>query len=128
MARALYGFALPLDVYIPALPRYRDTGVLNMTAPEFSALRLSSVLPGNGVLEYLHRRCGEQDVYYFINTRDSDFVGEVFLKGQHRTLWLCDPATGEKQPMGAESVVRHDCLYSRVMLQLPAVSSRFILS
>ncbi|MBQ7338882.1 MAG: hypothetical protein IJW40_10595 [Clostridia bacterium] len=127
VSRALYSFDLPLDVYIPAKPRHAATGALGNPYPEFAALGLDHILPGGGMLEHIHKHRDGCDVYYFGNSADRDFMGEVLLRGEHDRLVLCDPHTGQMQPLPYERVVRHGSPYTRVTLQIPAVTSRFVL-
>jgi hypothetical protein len=126
VTRTLDAFAVPPDVEIPALRRYRECGVLGMSYPEFSGLNLPWVLPHGGVLEYTHKRCGQNDMYYFVNTRDQAFAGDVFLRGVHKTLHMYDPMTERTWEAAGEMVLRHDCSYTRFTLELPKVSSLFV--
>ena len=128
ITRTLEAFAVPPDVDIPDMPRYRECGILGMPYPEFSGLRLPWVLPGGGVLEYMHKRCGQHDMYYFVNTRDSAFAGDVYLRGVHKALQTYDPMTEQTTDVVGEVVLRHGCSYTRFTLALPKISSLFVFS
>ena len=127
LSRVLYAFELPLAVYIPQMPRRHATGLLGSPYPEYAALGADDVLCA-GVPEYHHRETENGHIYFFGNSTDDAFSGEVYLRGEHRTLWLYDPAADVCEPLPYTRVMRHATPYCRVWLTLDGVSARFILA
>ncbi len=128
VARALWGFALPFDVIIPAMPRFADTGALSNPYPEFATLGLHRGIPGGGMFRYLHKVRQGCDIYFFGNATDVDFSDEVLLRGVHKRLTLCDPHTGAVTPLPRETVCHHGEEYTKIRLCVPGVRARFVLA
>ncbi len=128
VARSLYDLGLAQDVYIPAMPRRAATGILGSPYPEFAALGLDHVIPGGGMLSHIHKTVDGCELYYFGNSMDTDFEGEVLLRGDYQSLVRCDPATGACEPLPYSQAIRHGCSYSRIHLHVGAISACFILA
>lgn len=125
--RALLQFDLPLDVVIPAMPRFAEIGALGNPYPEFAVLDLNHAIPGGGMLEHLHKRRGGRDLYYFGNSTRTDFEGEVFLRGRFSALTQYDPHTGRYTPLPWTQVLRHGSSYAKIQLHIPAIRSCFVI-
>lgn len=127
LASILSGFSVPLDIYIPEMPRFICTGALNNAYPEFVALGLHRAVPGDGMLGHLHKRRGKNDIFYFGNSTNLAFCGEVLLRGEHRLL-CCNPHTGQITPVSSDTTRKNGENYTRFVLSLPADQVRVLLS
>ncbi len=127
LANILAGFEVAYDICIPEMPRFICTGALNNAYPEFVALGLHRAVPGDGMLGHLHKWLDGHDVFYFGNSTNRAFCGEVFLRGEHRLL-SCNPHTGEIAPVSSDTVQKSGAAYTRFVLSLPADQARLLLS
>lgn len=121
---ALEALALPFDVYLPAMPRLESTGALNAIYPEFKRIGLHLSFPGGGMLDHIHKRFGDTDVYYFSNTTAEDYNHHVLLRGA-LAVEEWDPQTGETRERHAKFLSYRGMIYTDLRLTLPADTSLF---
>ena len=80
--RALDSFRLPYDITITDMPRYESTGALNTVYPIFKKLGLSHHLPNGGMINRIHKRRGDTEIYYVSNTMTSRLDSPIVLRGR----------------------------------------------
>ena len=93
IADILLSFGIAYDVYMEHMPRMESTGALNTNYPEYCMLGLSSSIRGGGMLNYIHKRRDELDIYFFSNATDNGYNGDVYMFGEH-TPRMWDIASG----------------------------------
>lgn len=82
--------------------------------------------PAEKELNYIHKVCNDQSIYYFANLKDRPYQGEVTLKG-HLVPWLLNPHTGSKQTAKYKHQMQSGSKVTSVTLSLGANSSGFII-
>ena len=122
--RALISFALPLDIYLPGMPRTEIIGALNSNYPEFSTVGLHRSMPGGGMLNHIHKHYDDCDVYYFTNTTFADYNHHVLLRGAF-SIEEWNPHTGEVRQRSSKLLSYRDTLYTTLRLDLKQCSSTF---
>lgn len=80
--RALESFRIPYDITVTDMPRYESTGALNTVYPVFRKLGLSHHLPNGGMINHIHKRHGDVDVYYVSNTTSTTLKSPMILRGK----------------------------------------------
>lgn len=124
---ALNSFDIAYDMYLPDMPRLQCTGALNNPYFEFQRLGLNYYIPGGGMLNHIHKRHGNIDVYYFSNTTDVDYENYVLLKGAiSPEAW--DPHAVTVMPLDFRYVKWKNEIYTRIELNLRHSASIFIIS
>ena len=127
LSDAIHSFELPLDIYIPDMPKLECIGALNSVYPEFEALGLANYIPGGGMLNHIHKRRDDCDIYYFSNTTNDPFDSYLLLRGRlSPEEW--DPYTGKTHPLAHSSVDFRDTHYTRIPVSLPPSGSILIVS
>lgn len=127
LSHILNSFDLPQDIYLPTMPRCVTVGALNNAYPEFRALGLHRSIPGGGMLEHIHKRFGDTDVYFFGNTSDKPFQGKALLRGLY-SLWMHDPHTGTTEKVPVRYARMHNDYYTQLELKLSPVQSLLFIS
>lgn len=123
----LQSFHVPLDMYMPEMPRFECIGAFNNSQGEFIRLGLGDFVPGGGMISRIHKQRGDLDIYFFANTTDRDYGDTVYLRGIHSfDCW--DPHTGATSRLGAHYVRFHGEVYTRTRLHVPAERSVFLIS
>jgi hypothetical protein len=125
---AINAFSLPLDLYLPDMPRLECIGALNAPYREFKKLGLERHIPGGGLLNHLHKRVGGLDLYYFTNTTDHIFDSHVLLRGSiYPEEW--NPHTGKIHKISDyETTLYQGELYTRIPIRLEPNQSTFFVS
>lgn len=82
LAKALESFDVPFDIVIPNMMRYEATGSLNTIYPVFSKLGISNHFSGGGMINHIHKKRGDVNVYYISNTTDTVFSSAIKLRGE----------------------------------------------
>jgi len=100
---ALDSFKLPFDITISNMMRYESTGSLNTIYPVFKKLGLMSHLPSGGMINHIHKKRGDIDIYYIANTTDIAVSSQIKLRGD-MILEEWNPHTGKMR--------RLPCVYS----------------
>lgn len=124
---AIGSFDIPYDMYLPGMPKLECTGSLNTPYFEFMSLGLTNSIPGGGMVNHIHKRHGNTDVYYFSNTTERDYESHVMLRGAlSPEKW--DPHAVTIEPLDFEYVMWKNEIYTRIDLHLKRASSLFIIS
>ena len=126
VSEALHSFALPLDIYMPDMPRLECVGALNSVFPEFRALGLAESIPGGGMLNHIHKKRGNTDIYYFSNTTSNPFNSYLLLRGElNPEEW--NPHVGKIRAVEHSIVTFRDEVYTKIALNLgPSESILFV--
>ena len=123
----LQSFHVPLDMYMPEMPRFECIGAFNNSHNEFIHLGLDDFVPGGGMISRIHKRRGDLDIYFFANTTDRDYGDTVYIRGIHAfDRW--DPHTGKSNRLGSLYVRYRGEIYTRTRLYVPANRAVFLIS
>ncbi len=123
----LQSFRVPLDMYMPEMPRFECIGAFNNSVGEFIRLGLGDFVPGGGMISRIHKQRGDLDIYFFANTTDRDYHDTVYLRGIH-FLDCWDPHTGSTGRLPTHYVKYRDEIYTRTNLHVPADRAVFLIS
>lgn len=93
---ALEEFDVSYDISLPEMARYESTGALNAVYPVFKKLGLSNHLPNGGMINHIHKKRGDIDIYYISNTTTQKLKSPLILKG-HLNLEEWNPHTGKSR-------------------------------
>jgi hypothetical protein len=85
------------------MPKYRSTGALNTSYPVFKKLGFSHRLPNGGMINHIHKRQGEIDIYYVSNTTSVILNSPIMLRGE-MDIEKWDPHTGSIESVKAVTV------------------------
>lgn len=123
----LQSFHVPLDMYMPEMPRFECIGAFNSSVDEFIRLGLADFVPGGGMISRIHKQRGDLDIYFFANTTDRDYGDTVYIRGIHSfDRW--DPHTGKTARLGTHYVRYRGETYTRTRLYVPAERAVFLIS
>ncbi|MBE6701936.1 MAG: hypothetical protein E7585_00770 [Ruminococcaceae bacterium] len=122
--QALNSFSLPFDIYLPGMPRLEITGALNSVYPEFRTIGLHRRMPGGGMLNHIHKRYDDCEIYYFSNTTVADYNHHVLLRGAF-TVEEWNPHTGKTQARNSKLLSYQGEVYTTLRLTLKQCSSTF---
>ena len=123
----LQSFHVPLDMYMPEMPRFECIGGFNNSYAEFIRLGLADFVPGGGMISRIHKRRGDLDIYFFANTTDRNYGDTVYVRGIHAfDRW--DPHTGKSIRLGSLYVRYRGEIYTRTRLYVPANRAVFLIS
>ena len=121
---ALNSFGVAFDTYLPGMPRFECTGALNSIFPEFQAIGLHRTMPGGGMLNHIHKKHGEADIYYFSNTTVNDYNHHVLLRGAFNVEeW--NPHTGKMHGRTCGFLRYRGEIYTTLRLTLDSCTSTF---
>ena len=121
---ALNSFGVAFDTYLPGMPRFECTGGLNLIFPEFHTIGLHRTMPGGGMLNHIHKKHGEADIYYFSNTTNADYNHHVLLRGAFAVEeW--NPHTGKMHGRTCGFLRYQGEIYTTLRLTLESCSSTF---
>lgn len=121
---ALNSFALPYDIYLPGMPRLECTGGLNSIYPEFHTIGLHRCIPGGGMLNHIHKKNEDHEVYYFSNTTEKEYNHHVLLRGAFAVEeW--NPHTGGIRQRTCGFLSYRGEIYTTLRLTLAPGSSTF---
>lgn len=123
----LQSFHVPLDMYMPDMPRFECIGAFNNPKGEFMRLGLADFVPGGGMISRIHKQRGDLDIYFFANTTDRDYEDIIYLRGIHH-LDRWDPHTGATRRLSGHYVRYRDEIYTRTSLHVPAEHAVFLIS
>ena len=127
ITKALCAFDIPYDMFLPDMPRLEGTGALNTPYFEFVRLGLIYSIPGGGMLNHIHKRHGNTDVYYFSNTTERNYDNFVLLRGAiSPEEW--DPHSVTVKDLPYKYVSYKGEIYTRVELKIRHCASVFIIS
>ncbi len=121
---ALNSFALPFDIYLPGMPRLECTGALNCIFPEFRTIGLDRTIPGGGMLNHIHKKYDDCDLYYFSNTTKATYNHHVLLRGAF-SVEEWNPHTGAITQRQSKLLSYKGELYTNLRLTLGSCTSTF---
>ncbi len=127
LKRILYSLKIPFDVYMSNLPDQMGYDSLNDIYPNFSRMGFDVAFPGGGMVNHIHKKRSDVDIYFFSNTTDKKYNGYVFLKGAHCPTCL-DPSTGKRSSASYKYVNFNGEVYTALRLSLDASQCVFVLS
>ena len=123
----LQSFQIPLDVYMPEMPRFECIGAFNNPHSEFSRLGLGDFVPGGGMISHIHKRRDDMDIYFLANSTGRSYTDVVYIRGIHDfDLW--NPHTGSTRHLVSLHVRYRGEIYTRIDLHIPAERSIFLVS
>lgn len=118
-------FKIPYDVYLPFMPRVECPGAFNLNYPEFAHLGLNEYFPGSGMINHIHKRRGNIDIYYFSNTTEKAYNNYAMIRGKHvPEEW--NPHTGKIRKLEYEYVTSRGITYTRFLMDLTPSEARLI--
>ena len=123
----LQSFHVPLDIYMPEMPRFECIGAFNNSHNEFIRLGLGDFVPGGGMITRIHKQRGELNIYFFANTTDRHYSDTVYLRGIH-SLDRWDPHTGASHRPSVSYVRYRGEVYTRTSLHIPPERALFLIS
>ncbi len=127
VANALAAFDLPYDVIIENMPRLECTGALNNHFPEFKLLGLTEGIHGGGLCNHIHKRRGNCDIFYFSNSSNVDYNGNILLRGMMKPEEM-NPATGKIRKLRSTKIDRNGEVYTKIPMEIRSGESVFIVS
>jgi hypothetical protein len=123
----LQSLHIPLDMYMPEMPRFECIGAFNNPHNEFLRLGLGDFVPGGGMISRIHKQRGDLDIFFFANTTDRDYGDTIYIRGIHSfDRW--DPHTGKTSRLGTHYVRYRDEIYTRTRLYVPVDRAVFLIS
>lgn len=118
-------FKIPYDIYLPFMPRVECPGAFNLSYPEFAHLGLHERFPGSGMINHIHKRRGNIDIYYFSNTTEKAYNNYAMIRGKHiPEEW--NPHTGKIRKLEYEYVTSRNMTYTRFLMDLTPSEARLI--
>ncbi|MBQ4112194.1 MAG: hypothetical protein IJD38_05295 [Clostridia bacterium] len=123
----LQSFHVPLDMYMPEMPRFECIGAFNNPYTEFLRLGLDEFIPGGGMISHIHKQRGDLGIFFFANTTDRDYGDTVYIRGIH-SFERWDPHTGKTSRLGSFYVRYRGEIYTRTRLYVPAERAVFLVS
>ena len=123
----LQSFHIPLDMYMPEMPRFECIGAFNNSHNEFIRLGLGDFVPGGGMISRIHKQRGDLNIYFFANTTDRNYDDTVYLRGIH-FLDCWDPHTGSTNRLSSYYVKYRNEIYTRTNLHVSAERAVFLIS
>lgn len=121
---ALNSFELPFDIYLPGMPRLECTGAINCVFPEFRTIGLDRTIPGDGMLNHIHKKYEGHELYYFSNTTKATYNHHVLLRGAFAVEeW--NPHTGKITERQSKLLSYKGELYTNLRLTLTPCTSAF---
>lgn len=122
--QALNSLGLAFDIYLPGMPRLECTGALNSIFPEFHTVGLHRTIPGGGMLNHIHKKYDDCDLYYFSNTTNAVYNHHVLLRGAFQVEeW--NPHTGVIVPRHSKLLSYQGQFYTNLRLTLESCRSTF---
>jgi hypothetical protein len=123
----LQSFHVPLDIYMPEMPRFECIGAFNNPRNEFIRLGLGDFVPGGGMISRIHKQRGDLHIFFFANTTNRDYSDTIYIHGIHSfDRW--DPHTGKTCRLGSHCVRYRGEIYTRTHLYVPAERAVFLIS
>ena len=123
--KALEDTGVNWDIIIGNMPSVEDNGILNLYYPLYMNLGDETVNRFGGMLNYIHRKYHDLDVYYISNTTKSKYEGVVSVRGD-LTLEEWDPRNGKIRRLNSTHKVIGGSDYTEVELKLDSASSVFL--
>lgn len=110
------------DVVIGNMPRIQNSGILNLALPMFVKMNVIS----GGVFNYIHRKHAGCDIYYFSNSTNTPYKGNVSLRGEYTACEEWNPHTGKIKKISIEYTDIKEAAYTLLEVSLESAASIFI--
>lgn len=117
----------PLDVYMSNLPAMMNTNGFNTTYPEFTGLGMNKFIPYGGIINHLHKKHGNVDVYFFSNTTHEKYNGTAYLRGKMKPHFY-NPFTGARKYLPYRHINHKGYVYTAIPLGLDHGDAVFIVT
>lgn len=117
----------PLDVYMSNLPAVMNTNGFNTTYPEFTGLGMNKFIPYGGIINHLHKKHGNIDVYFFSNTTHEKYSGVAYLRGKMKPRFY-NPFTGRVKYLPYRHINHKGYVYTAITLGLNHGDAVFIVT
>ena len=113
----LQSFDVPLDMYMPHMPRFDSLGCFNTAYNDFARLGFTDFIPGGGMISHVHKKRDGLDIFFIANTTDRVYDEYVYLRGVFDpSRW--DPHTGTTHDILPHYVRSRGEIYTKVHLTL----------
>lgn len=117
----------PLDVYMSNLPVVMNTNGFNTTYPEFTGLGMNKFIPYGGIINHLHKKNGNVDVYFFSNTTHEKYSGVAYLRGKMQPRFY-NPFNGARKFLPYKYINHKGYVYTAITLGLDHGDAVFIVT
>ena len=117
----------PLDVYMSNLPAVMNTNGFNTTYPEFTGLGMNKFIPYGGIINHLHKKHGNIDVYFFSNTTHEKYKGVAYLRGKMKPRFY-NPSNGKRRHLPYKYVNHKGYVYTAITLGIEHGDAVFIVT
>ena len=117
----------PLDVYMSNLPAVMNTNGFNTTYPEFTGLGMNKYIPYGGIINHLHKKHGNIDVYFFSNTTHEKYNGVAYLRGKMKPRFY-NPFSGRAKYLPYRHINHKGYVYTAITLGLDHGDAVFIVT
>ena len=117
----------PLDVYMSNLPVVMNTNGFNTTYPEFTGLGMNKFIPYGGIINHLHKKHGNIDVYFFSNTTHEKYKGVAYLRGKMKPRFY-NPFNGARKYLPYRHINHKGYVYTAITLGLDHGDAVFIVT
>jgi len=124
--QALQSFDIPFDVVADDMPRIPDSSIMNLPLPMMNHFHPEDTV--GGVFNYLHRRLGGCDIYFFANSTNRNYESTVNLRGRFSQCEEWDPHTGKIRKLTVSHYTMQGEEYTTLQLKLPSSLSTFIIA
>lgn len=130
LGRTLNSFGVSFDFGMSNMIRYESTGSLNTIYPVFKQLGLSSHLPSGGMVDHIHKKRDDIDIYYIINTTTLPVSSTVKLRGE-LSIEEWNPHTGKTKRLlctyKSEQCTDGEVTFTEALLEIPSEKSTFLI-
>lgn len=124
LKNCLQSFDVPLDMYMPHMPRFDSLGCFNTAYSDFAQLGFTDFIPGGGMISHIHKKRDGLDIFFIANTTDRVYDEYVYLRGVFDpSRW--DPHTGATHDILPHYVRSRGEVYTKVHLTLGEDSAVF---
>lgn len=110
------------DVIISNMPRIQNSGILNLALPMFVKMHIVS----GGVFNYIHKKYAGCDIFYFSNSTNAPYNGDISLRGQYAMCEEWNPHNGKIKKLGIEYTDINETVYTLFEMSLESAASVFI--
>lgn len=112
------------DTVVQDFPHVHDNGILSLALPAFLAMNAQRGMRSGGVFNYLHRKLAGCDIWYFSNSTNTDYSGEISLRG-HFSAEEWNPYNGKTRRITSRSDVIKGETYTTIESEIPSGTSIF---
>ena len=117
----------PLDLYMTNLPRLMNSNGYSTTFYDFKGLGMHKSFPYGGLINNVHKKIDELDLFFFSNTASEEYRGFVYIKGKLRGR-AYNPYNKKRLFFAPHFVNFKGYVYTAVNIHLRPGESMFIFS